>query len=201
MATASNVQTVVDELLIPLHQPKILTSRGAQYYPNGPNDRYAARMPHRLWSDLTEVPSPGILDAELGVRFEHSRCGQAGTQQGNDNGYRHGLDINSDGVIDRLDQQLLEAETGNVYRANFSESGYFGMNWLSPGWTGRSEFDWNTGQLYVCSYDYGAGYKPDSGIIHLFEPPPAGQPLYVEYFHDVPAAEGKDNIKLYLYRS
>ena len=194
-----DVENVIEELLIPLHQPKVLAWRDVQYQPSGPDDPFAARLPRKMWPELTPVPPKDYLDPYLGARFEHSRCCQAGVQQGNENGYRNGLDLNADGIIDQRDQEILAREAGKVYRANIGDWGYFGMNWLSPGWWGRTERSLDLKRLFVCSYDYGAGYGPDTGVIRLFESPPAGKRLYVEYYYDAPAAAGKDNIKLYLH--
>ena len=194
-----DVESVRRELLIPLHQPKILAGNMESYRPNGPDDTVATRICEVMRPDLTPVPAPAYLDGSRGARYEHSRCGIAGIQQGNDNGYRCHYDINSDGVIDEQDQELLAGEAGAVYRANLGDSGYFGMNWLSMGWTGRATATFDEPRLFVCSYDYGAGYDPLTGTIRLFESPPPGRKLYVHYHHDAPAAPGLDNIKLYLH--
>ncbi len=192
-----DVEGVIRTLRIPLHQPKILAGTYQQYEGVQREDRFTQGVARRLRVDLCVVPGPEVLDPHLGARFEHSRCGHAGLQQGNHNGYRNGSDINSDGVIDGRDQELLRAEAGNVYRANVGDSGYFGYNWLSTGWDGHSRQGIKPA-IYVCSYDYGAGYEPDSGIVRLHETPPTKR-LYVEYHYDAPPAAGERNIKVYLH--
>ncbi|MAE63638.1 MAG: hypothetical protein CMJ18_05150 [Phycisphaeraceae bacterium] len=194
-----DVEAVRQDLLIPLHQPKILAGSMEPYQPTGPDDPVAARIGAVMRPDLTPVPDPTHLDGVLGARYEHSCCGVAGIQQGNDNGYRNHFDVNSDGVIDERDQELLAEEAGAVYRANLGDSGYFGMNWLSMGWMGRATATFDKPRLFVCSDDYGAGYDPLTGVVRLFETPPTGRKLYVSYHYDAPAAAGRDNIRLYLH--
>jgi hypothetical protein len=46
---------------------------------------------------------------------------------------------------------------------------------------------------------YGASYDPDAGRVNLYEQVEPGTKLYVEYYHDIPAAPGKGNIKVYLH--
>ena len=194
----SNVDAVIEQLLIPLHEPKILSWNLAQYIPKGPNDKYASRINDRMKVDLTAVPDVSTLDGLIGIKFEHSKCGNAGAQMNNDNGYRNGFDFNCNGVIDEQDREILAAHTGEVYRMNIGDYGYFGLNWLSTGNRARSQSLWEP-LLFVCCDDYGAGYEPDTGKINLFEPVKPGSKMYVEYFCDVAPAEGKDNIKVYLH--
>ena len=196
-----DVDAVVEKLLIPLHEPKILAWSLEQYVPEGLHDKFASRILPKLQAELTPVPSANTLDDVLGVRFEHSRCGSAGTFQNNINGYINGWDLNSDGKIDEKDKAILAKHAGEVYRLNIGDYGYFGTNWLSIGNQPRSK-NWNIYDdriLYVCAYDYGAGYNSDAGTVQLFQKLPAGTKLYVEYFYDAPPAPGKDNIKVYLH--
>jgi hypothetical protein len=149
--------------------------------------------------DLSAVPPADALDPHLGARFERHCCGTSGVQEGTDNGYRCGLDLNSDGVIDARDRELLVRHAGEVYRMNVGDYGYFGINWLSLGNSPRSRSLGLDPMLYVCAYDYGAGYDARTGVVRLFDSLPPGQRLFMEYFHDVPAAPGKDNVKIYLH--
>jgi len=197
-----DIESVIEELLIPLHEPKVMSWTFAQYEPTGTNDRFAGRIAKKMWPDLAPVPPASILDSVMGVHFEVGCCGHAAMQQGTHNGYKHGLDINSDGVIDEQDREILQKHVGQVYRMNIGTWGYFGANWISLGTHSRvqqlaKEAD---PSIYICSYDYGAGYDPDSGCINLFESPPAGKKLYVEYHYDAPPALGEDNVKVYLHR-
>jgi hypothetical protein len=191
-------QGVINELLIPLHQPKILAWNYEQYEPKNNNKSSVNKIIEKMRVDLSQVPDASILDKVMGAKFEHSKCGDAGAQQNNANGYINGFDINSDGIIDQKDRELLVAEQGNVYRMNIGDFGYFGFNWLSIGNFVRSQ-SISEPAIYVCSYDYGAGYDPDFGKIRLAEPVTLGKKLYVEYFVDVPPVAGKDNIKVYLH--
>jgi hypothetical protein len=196
-----DVDAVVDNLLIPLHEPKVLAWSLEQYAPEGPHDKFASRILPKLQSELTPVPPAQILDHAMGTRFEHSRCGSAGIFQNNINGYINGWDINSDSIIDEKDKAILAKHAGKVYRLNIGDYGYFGTNWLSIGNHPRSK-NWdiyNDRILYICAYDYGAGYNSDAGTVQLFQKLPAGKKLYVEYFHDAPAACGKNNVKVYLH--
>jgi len=82
---------------------------------------------------------------------------------------------------------------------NIGDYGYFGFNWLSTGQCPRSRNIRKERVIFVCSYDWGAGYDSDTGVVYLLEHVPPGSKLYVEYFHDIPATPGKDNIKVYLH--
>jgi len=196
-----DIDAVVNNLLIPLHEPKTLAWSLEQYLPKGPCDKFASRILPKLQAELTPVPPAHILDPAMGSRFEHSRCGSAGIYQNNTNGYVNGWDLNSDGIIDEKDKAILAKHAGEVYRLNIGDYGYFGTNWLSIGNHPRSKH-WNIYNdrlLYICAYDYGAGYDSQSGTVKLFQKLPAGKKVYVEYFYDAPPAPGKDNIKVYLH--
>lgn len=196
-----DIDAVVNNFLIPLHEPKVLAWSLEKYVPKGPHDKFASRILPKLQTELTPVPSAQILDNVIGVQFEHSRCGSAGIYQNNTNGYVNGWDLNSDGIIDEKDKAILAKHAGEVYRLNIGDYGYFGINWLSIGNHPRSKH-WNIYNdrlLYICAYDYGAGYDSDNGTVNLFQKLPAGKKVYVEYFYDTPAAPGKDNIKVYLH--
>jgi hypothetical protein len=201
MGNCIDVEAVVKNLLIPLHEPKVLAWSLQQYTPRGPHDKFASRILPELQTELTPVPPANIIDAVLGVRFEHSRCGNAGIHQNNINGYVNGLDLNSDGIIDDKDKAILTKHAGEVYRLNIGDYGYFGANWLSIGNKPRSKhWDiYNDRILYICAYDYGAGYDSDNGTVNLFHKLPVGKKVYLEYFYDTPPAPGKDNVKVYLH--
>lgn len=196
-----DVAGVIEHLRIPLHEPKVLSDVDKVPYETVcPNDPIFVRIHPRIKIDLSQVPSPDILQPYLGAQFQHSRCGQAGWQTGSDNGYQNGLDINSDGVIDVHDQNILAQHAGEVYRMNVGNWGYFGGNWISTGNEARSKNFRNEKAIFICSYDYGAGYDPATGKINLFESPPASvNKMYVEYFYDTPPVEGNNNLKIYLH--
>lgn len=198
--TCNDETGVIEELLIPLHEPKVLCWTVQPYTPAGADDRFTRRLPPHKRVDLSPVPPPEFLDPYLDVPFVHSHCGTAGVEQHNDNGYHCGYDINSDGIIDRRDREILDRHRGQVYRMNVGDYGYFGFNWLSLGNRPRSHDLTADPRLYICAYDYGAGYDADAGVVQLFDPLPPGQRVYVEYFHDVPPASGRDNVKVYLHR-
>jgi hypothetical protein len=194
-----DIDGVIDQLLIPLHEPKVLAWTLEQYQPNGARDRFAKRLPSALSVDLAPVPPATLLDPVLGTAFEHGKCAYTGIRKNIDNGYKNGLDINADGVIDEKDRQILAEHAGDVYRMNVGDYGYFGFNWLSIGHCPRSKNLINERALFICSYDYGAGYNCDTGVVNLCKKALPGQKLYIEYLHDAPAAAGKDNIKVYLH--
>lgn len=194
-----DIEGVVEELLIPLHEPKVLCWSLERYEPRGSGDRFAQRLPEAMRVDLTPVPPVAALDRWMGAYFEHSRCGNAGIERGDSTGYDCGHDLNSDGVIDEADRDLLARHAGAVYRMNIGDYGYFGFNWLSTGNRPRNALHGQAPVRYVCAYDYGGGYEPETGVVRLLEPMTPGRKVYVEYFHDAPAAEGRDNIRAYLH--
>lgn len=191
---------VIEQLLIPLHEPGVLTLTTDTYQPIGPNDPYGRKTPERLWPELTPVPDPSHLDRVMGARFEKDCGGLAGWEQGTDNGYNPGYDINGDGVIDERDREILAQHTKRVYRYNMMQHNYFGLNWVGAGYGCRSRNFKNDPPLFVASYDYGAGYDSQTGRIELAEPAEPGSTLFVTYYREAPAAPGEDNIKVYLHR-
>ena len=197
----TDINGVIEQLLIPLHEPKILCWSTIPYEFGGQADLIAEKIPPQLRVDLSPVPESTILDDLMGVSFEHSKCGQIGCQEGTDNGYRNGLDINADGIIDEKDRDILDKHKGEVYRMNVGDYGYFGANWLSWGQSTRSsgKSSLESRFLTICSYDYGCGYEPNDGIVYLNERCKPGQKLYVEYYHDAPAKPGSDNVIVYLH--
>ena len=194
-----NTEGVIEQLLIPLHEPKILTWTLEQYKPTGSNDHFANRIPQHMVIDLAPVPPASILDSLLGAEFKYGQCGYSGLRRNNLSGYKNGFDINSDGIIDEKDQHILNKYAGQVYRMNIGDYGYFGYNWLSTGHCPRSKDTRKERSVFVCSYDWGAGYNSNTGVVNLFEEIQPGKKLYIEYFHDIPAMPGKDNIKVYLH--
>lgn len=194
----TDVQGVIETLLIPLHEPKILATSSIEYQGQGTSDKYLQSLPKHMQTDLVAVPPSETLDSILGAKFDPHKCGHAGVQQNMTNGYENGLDINSDGIIDKNEKELLDKHAGEVYRMNIGDYGYFGLKWLSSGISPRSQSIRNP-IVFVCSYDYGAGYDSDSGSINLCQEAEPGQKLYVEYFYDLPADIGQNNIKIYLH--
>lgn len=193
----TDAQGVIEALLIPLHEPKILAGCPTEYQGEGTKDPYLSKLPKHMQTDLVAVPPSNVLDSVLGVKFDPHKCGHAGVQMNTTNGYKNELDLNCDGVIDEREKELLDQHAGKVYRINIGDYGYFGLKWLSPGIAPRSQTI-DEPAIYVCSYDYGAGYDPDSGTINLCQKAKPGQKLYVEYLYDAPAELGSNNIKVYL---
>jgi len=194
-----DVDGVVDELLIPLHEPKVLALAAEIYKPSGPDDPAGQKLPEELWPELIKVPPAAKLDRLLNVRFEKDSCGLAGWETGRDNGYNPLYDLNSDGVIDEQDQAILAAHEGKVYRNNLFNLSYHGANWVGTSYGCNSRHFADQMPIYILSYDYGAGYDATTGRIELFESLPPGTKLYVECYCDAPAAPGEDNIKVYLH--
>ena len=58
---------LVEELLIPLHEPKVTAWNTAQYRPTGSGDRFGKRLPRKLWPELTPVPDASRLDPVIGA--------------------------------------------------------------------------------------------------------------------------------------
>jgi hypothetical protein len=194
-----DVDGVVNELLIPLHQPKVLTLTAGQYHPADAHDVFARRLPQKLWPELTPVPDVATLDPFMNARFVPHQTGHAAWQTGVDCRYNGWRDINADGVIDETDRAILAEHAGKVYRYNMMQYSYFGANWIGAGYGSRSRNFDSEPPLYVASYDYGAGYDPATGCIALTEPVQPGTTLYVEYAYDAPAEAGKDNIAVYIH--
>jgi len=197
--TCIDKASVVDQLLIPLHEPGVLTLTADEYRPQGSDDTYGKRIPQRLWPELTPVPPVSHLDRVMGALFEKNCCGLAGWEQDTDNGYNPGYDINKDGVIDERDREILARHAGEVYRYNLMQHNYFGMNWVGAAYGCRSRNFKDDPPLFVASYDYGAGYDAETGTIQLTEPATPGTEMYVSYYQDAPAEAGKDNIRVYLH--
>jgi len=190
---------VEEQLFIPLSEPGVLTLTTGTYQPAGANDPYGSKTPERLWPELTPVPDPSHLDRVMGARFKKDCCGLAGWEQGTDNGYNPGYDINRDGVIDGKDRDILAQHAGRVCRYNMMQHNYFGLNWVGAGYGCRSRNFKDDPPLIVASYDYGAGYDSETGRIELSERAEPGSTLYVTYYRDVPAEPGENNIKVYLH--
>ena len=194
-----DADVIARELLIPLDEPRVLALSTESYKPAEKRDRFGIRVARSLWPELMRVPSSAKLDRLMGVRFDPQHCGLAGWEMNRDNGYNPFYDLNADGLIDESDRAILAARQGEVYRDNLFQFSYFGENWLATSYGCRSRNFTNHMPLYICAYDYGAGYDCETGKISLFESPPANVTLYAEYHYDAPALPGKENIKVYLH--
>jgi hypothetical protein len=194
----TDIDSVVRELLIPLHEPKVLALSTESYVPSSPDDPYGKKLPRSLWPELMRVPNASKLDRLMGVKFKPSHCGLAGWQRDCDNGYNPFYDMNSDGVIDERDRAIVAAHAGEVYRHNMFQLSYYGENWVQTGYGCRSRNFAEDLPIYVLAYEYGGGYDAESGRIQLLETPPEGATLYAEYYYDAPAPSGKDNVKVYV---
>jgi hypothetical protein len=113
-------------------------------------------------------------------------------------GYCPQFDLNDDSVIDEADVALVAKNLGRTVRFNAYLFAYFGGDWLTTGVNLHPEHD--PGIRAIADYTYGAGYDAAAGTIRLFDSPGPDQPVWVEYYHDVPADAGDENIVLHLYR-
>lgn len=206
----TTTQGLIEELRIPLHEPKILagychlesTDIGFCDFeaPIGTPNITA------LTNNMIAVPSPQYLEPFLGSRFLPDFAGYAGTEPGCGSpeqvtagaGYAGYRDIDSDGYIGESEREVLSQHQGEIWRANVGDYGYFGVGWLSPGY-GLSITPERPHHRYIAAYDYGGGYDPGLGIIHLLDSPGPNRDVYVEYHYDAPAAPGEDNVKVYLH--
>ena len=208
----TSVQGVIEELRIPLHAPRILAGNWKPVISQVSHAHF--ETPQRLMSTwyserFLPVPPPEHLEPFMGSEFTPGFAGYATMEQvprqqrpreyETKQGYWGFRDVNGDERIDVLDQELLRAHQGEVWRVNVGDLGYFGVGWLSPG-MGTPITPEHARRQYVAAYDYGGGYDPDGGVIHLLESPGANHDVYVEYHYDAPAAAGEDNIKVYLHR-
>ena len=199
---------VIRELRIPLHEPKILAAHiQLEKAETGFCDFEApgnAGDTEVLVNNFASVPGPEYLAPHLGARFEAGAVGYAAREPGTERvgqkefGYVGYRDVNSDERIDAWEEDFLRRHQGEIWRANVGDWGYFGVGWLSTGY-GLAITRERPYHRYVAAYDYGGGYDPDRGLIHLLESPGAHRDVYVEYHYDAPAEAGKDNIKVYLH--
>lgn len=199
---------LIRELRIPLHEPKILAGNTClEKATNGFCDFEAPSGTadnEVLLHNFAVVPGPEHLKHNLDAVFEPGRVGYAAREPGVerpisfDAGYVGYRDVNSDGRIDVWEVEFLRQHQGEVWRANVGDWGYFGVGWLSTGY-GLAITPERPYHRYVAAYDYGGGYEPDLGLIHLLESPGAHREVYIEYHYDAPAAAGRDNIKVYLH--
>jgi hypothetical protein len=203
-------QGLIEQLQIPLHEPKIL----AGYCRLEPTDTgfcdFEARMKATnttsLLDDMAAVPPPHYIEPFIGSRFLPDFAGYAGTEPGRGtpdqvaigSGYAGYRDIDSDGCIGEPEREFLRQHQGEVWRANVGDYGYFGVGWLSPGY-GLSITPERPYHRYIAAYDYGGGYDPELGVINLLESPGPNRDVWIEYHYDAPAGPGEDNIKVYLH--
>ena len=143
------------------------------------------------------------LRARLGTRFAfgqvgYAAAGEAHTEAALYRGYDARYDLNNDGVIDDADEALVAKSQGRAVRCNLYRSAYFGGNWISTGTLLAPEHD--PGIPVIADYEFGGGYDAKAGQIRLLRTPGPGKRVYVEYFHDIPAEAGENNIRVHLYR-
>ena len=206
-------ERLIEDLRIPLHEPKILV--GSQRFEAlDPQPKFFEtdfRQPAG-WANLVNnfqpVPSPDYLEPVLGSTFVPGFVGYAAHEAKHvedrppehemEVGYSGFRDINDDGRIDEWELDFLREHQGEIWRVNAGAAGYFGIGWLSPGFSIpiTEAFPYHR---YIAAYDYGGGYDADAGVIHLLDSPGANKEVFIEYHYDAPAAAGKDNIKVYLH--
>lgn len=172
------------------------------------------RVPSRFYGGTVEIMAretvridPAMLDALRGcldASFQEGNVGFAAWKSwdhamhinGVPGSYAFAWDFNADGVVDDADEQTLRANLGREVRVNYYSAAYFGNNWLSTGVLLNPEME--QGEPLICAWTQGAGYTPGTGIVDLFETPGPNRPVYVEYHHDEPAAQGRENIQISL---
>jgi hypothetical protein len=193
-----------EELHIPLERPKLGMVDMKQSLRLVPSRLYESE----IWQ-LTEnvrVVTPRDIEAvreRAGSKFVPGACGYAfePTQDQSHEGYRGynaSFDLNSDGVVDERDVELIAGHVGKRVRYNLYQHAYFGGDWLSTSVATNPELD--PGDLLVADYEYGGGYDSQTGVIRLQETPGPDQPVWIEYYYDAPAEPGENNIVVHLYR-
>jgi hypothetical protein len=143
------------------------------------------------------------LRSRIGTRFEPARVGYASAGEAHNDaalyrGYDARFDINGDGVIDETDAQVVEQHLRKRVRLNLYRGGYFGGDWISTGALLAPEH--RPGIPIIADYEFGGGYDADTGVIRLLRTPGPNKRVWVEYFCDVPAAKGENNIRVHFYR-
>ena len=203
--------SVIEELRIPLHEPKIMagawkleqTDLGHIHFEAG----RALPGSVTLVNNFQPVPPPEYIGPLMGSRFVPGFVGYAAHETKDEGdrppeyaagvGYSGFRDINDDGQIGEWERDFLREHQGEVWRVNVGDAGYFGVGWLSPG-LGSAIIAKQPYRRFVASYDYGGGYDPDAGGIDLLDSPGPNREVFVEYHYDAPAAPG-ENIKVHLH--
>jgi len=133
------------------------------------------------------------IEERVGSRFEEGRVGfardeRAGRDDKGYRGYDPAHDLDDDGAITLFDVELARSHLGRRVRLNHYLGAYFGGDWLSTGVLLAP--DHFGGQAVVADYEVGGGYNAEIGEIRLLNSPGRDAPVWVEYFHDSPAAAG-----------
>lgn len=191
---------LMEQMHIPLDAPKVgmlrfpfRTGRSRVY--EGPVTLMAANQGTVGEDHLQE------LRQRIGRRFVPGQVGYAYENQSGRgdiyNGYHMMFDLNDDGVIDELDEQLFAKHMGRPVRFNLYRDAYFGGDWLTTSVCLTHEH--SPGTPIIAHYEYGGGYDSEAGVVRLLRTPGSNQPVWVEYHCDVPAEAGENNIVVHLY--
>jgi len=200
----TDIQSLVDKLNIPTDCPKLGMIDLKQSLRQVSSQLYNAD----IWqmTDATRIIDPSDVESvrdKIGSRYVPGACGYAfePTHDQSHEGYRGynaSFDLNSDGIIDENDVDLIANNIGRRVRYNLYQRAYFGGDWLSSSVAMNPEL--NPGDPMVADYEYGGGYDSQVGVIRLLETPGPNQPVWVEYHYDAPAEAGVDNIAVHIYR-
>ena len=110
--------------------------------------------------------------------------------------YAVNFDFNDNGIVDVEDEKTFKCAVGRAVRPNYYSAGYFGNDWLSAGVLLAPEM--SDIAPVICYWQQGGGYDAESGEVRLTRSPGPGRRVFVEYFHDSPAAAGDGNILVHL---
>ncbi len=192
-----------EDWLIPIDEPKL----GMMRFPTrtAPSRVYETDIQILAQNfDVVGQTQMDLLEERLGTKQAMGQVGYGleNAVDSDDRGYRgydSTFDLNNDGVIDERDHELLAKHLGRRVRYNLYLDAYFGGDWLTTSINiGNTEH--RPGTPAVADYEYGGGYDAESGTIHLLDTPGPGEPVWVEYHHDVPAEPGENNIRVHLYK-
>ena len=142
------------------------------------------------------------LERRIGARFCFGQVGYAANSYFDGDvgaeGFVPAYDFNRNFEIDGDDASFLRSHLGRRVRYNLYLDAYFGGDWLSTYYCVNAEQ--RPGTPIIADYEFGGGYDPQAGVVHLLDTPGPDRPVWVEYHYDAPAAPGENNIVLHLYR-
>jgi hypothetical protein len=193
---------LIEQFHIPLDEPKI--GMLLPPYVDVPSKVYEGTIGMMAAAEgSVDEGTLAELRKRLGTRFAIGRVGYAAGKETNaDSGHYRGyvanFDLNNNGVIDEEDEQRFARNLGRRVRFNAYVHAYFGGDWLTTQVCLEPEH--RQGIPAIADYEYGGGYDAEAGIVQLLETPGPGRKIWIEYFHDAPAAAGEDNILVHLYR-
>jgi len=195
-------ERLIEELKIPLDAPKIAWSQPKCQMVSSKAYQAEIGMPANSGGIVDQSRLQAARD-RLHTRYQPGRVGygyacEANCDEKGYQGYIPDFDLDNDGEITEADVDELARHLGRRVRLNLYKDAYFGGDWLSASWCLEPEH--RPGVQVIADWDYGAGYDSATGVVRLLETPGPGETVFVEYHFDAPAAAGKDNIVLHLYR-